>query len=97
MQFDFEWDPIKAESNERKHRVSFEDAMSVFADRLALSRLDRDHGEPEERWVTVGLSRIAALLVVIHTAIERSDEETYIRIISARWATTRERPQYEEP
>lgn len=96
MRLEFDWDPSKAESNLRKHRVSFEEAMSVFGDRLALSRLDRDHRETEERWVTVGLSRAQRLLIVIHTAIEQSEEMTYIRIISARRATSRERRQYED-
>ena len=49
MRFEFDWDPAKAESNRRKHDVAFEDAMGVFADPLALSRLDEDSGQGEER------------------------------------------------
>jgi hypothetical protein len=52
MQLEFDWDPIKAESNRRKHGVAFEAAMGVFSDPLALSLLDNESGEAEERWVT---------------------------------------------
>ena len=54
MQVEFDWNPVKAASNLAKHGVSFEEAMAVFADPLALSRLDENHGATEERWVTMG-------------------------------------------
>ncbi len=56
MRIEFDWDPAKAQSNRTKHGVGFEDAMSVFADPLALSRLDDPGPGPggEERWVTMG-------------------------------------------
>jgi uncharacterized DUF497 family protein len=54
MRFEFDWDPAKAESNLAKHGVSFEEAMAVFHDPLALSRPDEDHGANKERWVTLG-------------------------------------------
>ena len=54
MQVEFDWNPVKAASNLAKHGVSFEEAMAVFADPLALSRLDENHGAIEERWVAMG-------------------------------------------
>ncbi len=52
----YDWDPEKAATNLAKHKVSFEDAMTVFQDRLALSRLEAASGN-EERWITIGASR----------------------------------------
>ena len=94
---EFDWDPAKARSNQAKHAVSFEDAMGVFADPLALSRLDDDLGVGEERWVTLGMAPAAArLLLVVHTHVELSGDSIAVRIISARPATRREARQYEE-
>jgi uncharacterized protein len=87
----FEWDSGKAAKNLRKHRVSFEEASSVFYDPLALTGDDPDHSEGEERLITFGLSSTGRLLVVSHA--ERGEA---IRIISARLATRRERQIYEE-
>jgi uncharacterized DUF497 family protein len=67
MRFEFDWDPAKAESNRRKHGVAFEDAMGVFFGPLALSRLDEDSGQGEERWVTIGRNPASNLLLVVHT------------------------------
>jgi uncharacterized DUF497 family protein len=96
MRFEFDWDPAKAESNRRKHGVVFEDAMGVFADPLALSRLDEESGQGEERWVTIGRNPASNLLLVVHTYIELSADRAVIRIISARRPTRREVRQYEE-
>lgn len=93
--FEFDWDPAKAESNQRKHGVAFEDAMGVFGDPLALSRLDEDSGQNEERWVTIGRNPASNLLLVVHTFVELSAERVLIRIISARRPTSREVRQYE--
>lgn len=87
----FEWDPVKAQENLRKHGVTFEEASSVFYDPLAVTGADPDHSEREERMVTFGVSSSGRLLAVAHT--ERSDA---IRIISARVATKHERHIYEE-
>lgn len=87
----FEWDPVKARKNLRKHGVTFEEASSVFYDSLTVTGADPDHSEREERMVTFGVSSSGRLLVVAHT--ERSDA---IRIISARVATKHERYIYEE-
>jgi uncharacterized DUF497 family protein len=94
--FEFDWDPAKAASNLAKHRVSFEEAMTVFLDPLALSRLDAAHGSDEERWVTIGLSCAINLMVVVHTYVEFDEHRVYIRIISARRPTRNEKRQYEE-
>jgi uncharacterized protein len=96
MRFEFDWDPAKAESNRRKHGVAFEEAMGVFGDPLALSRLDEDSGGGEERWVTMGRNPASNLLLVVHTYIELSVERVAIRIISARRPTRREVRQYDE-
>ena len=72
MQFEFDWDPIKAESNRRKHGVAFEAAMGVFSDPLALSLLDNESGKGEERWVTMGRSPAGNSLLVVHTYVADS-------------------------
>jgi uncharacterized DUF497 family protein len=87
----YEWDPAKAESNVRKHGVSFTEATTVFADSLSMTYYDPDHSEEEDRFITIGLSRLGDLLVIGHT-----DREDRIRIITARRATRRERMFYEE-
>ena len=87
----FGWDPAKAESNERKHGVSFEEAKTVFWDEQGLLLEDSDHPSGEERLVLLGLSRSIRLLVVVHT-LRRGD---VIRIISARKATRHEAKQYQ--
>jgi len=96
MRFEFDWNPAKAQSNRAKHDVTFDQAMGVFADPLALSRLDDEHGSDEERWITLGRSSAGRLLLVVHTHTEPSDDRMAIRIVSARQATRREARQYEE-
>jgi uncharacterized DUF497 family protein len=87
----FEWDTAKAARNLRKHRVSFEEASSVFYDPLAVTGVDPDHSVGEGRRVTFSASSSRRLLVVSH--IERGDA---IRIISARRTTPHERQIHEE-
>ena len=96
MRYTFEWNPIKAKHNQRKHGVSFDCAAEVFADRLAISIADAEHSGEEDRWISLGRSRGGRLLVVVHTFLEVSTEECEIRIISARKATKREFKRYEE-
>lgn len=93
--YTFEWDPNKAVANRRKHGISFEQASTVFRDRLMLSIPDEEHSEQEERWVTLGHSEDGRLLVVIHTYQEVHEQEAVIRIISVREATKPERQHYE--
>lgn len=91
MNLMFEWDPRKARSNLRRHRVPLEEAVTVFGDPLSLTIEDPLHSEDEQRSVTIGMSMRQRILVVVHT--ERGDN---IRIISARIATPGERKDYEE-
>ncbi|HEU4982082.1 MAG TPA: BrnT family toxin [Acidobacteriaceae bacterium] len=87
----FEWDPRKERANRRKHRVSFEEASTIFGDTLSITISDEEHSSEEERWITVGRSNRGNLLVVVHT-----ESRAAIRIISGRRATRGERNQYEE-
>ena len=91
MALGFSWDPRKAAGNERKHGVSFEEAVTAFGDLLSLTVPDPDHSADENRFLHLGLSDQNRLLVVAH--VERGDDT---RIISARLATRRERIKYEE-
>ena len=87
----FEWDENKNQINQRKHGISFEEAATVFYDQEALVRDDPEHSEEEDRFVILGLSRKANLLVVCHCF---RASETVIRIISARRATKTESRYY---
>jgi uncharacterized protein len=88
----FEWDPAKAAANERKHRISFSEAETVFSDEHALLLDDPDHSSPdEERFILLGLSAGLRVLVVVHGY--RAPDDT-IRLISARKATPPERRHY---
>jgi hypothetical protein len=79
---EFDWDPDKAASNRSKHGATFDEAMLVFADTLAVSRLDDEHAEQEERWVTLGRTGPGRLMLVVHTHVELNDDTIAIRIIS---------------
>lgn len=83
----FEWDPAKAAENLRKHRVSFETAKTVFYDEFAVQFFDTNHSTDEDRFLMLGMSSDARLLLVCHCERDRGD---LIRIISARKATTYE-------
>jgi uncharacterized DUF497 family protein len=87
----FEWDPTKAAKNLRAHRVPFDEATSVFGDRLAVTFADPDHSIGEPRFLTFGQSSEGRLLVVSHT-----QRQGRVRVISARRATRHERKIYEE-
>ena len=87
----FEWDPRKAEANLRTHDVSFAEAVTVLEDDFALSREDPDAVE-EPRFVTLGLSNLANLLVMVYAY----REPDIIRVISAWKASKRQRRHYEK-
>ena len=87
----FEWDENKNTSNKMKHGISFEESMTVFYDEMALIIDDPDHSEQEDRFIILGQSSHAKLLVVCHCYRE---SDTTIRIISARKATKTESNQY---
>jgi len=86
----FEWDREKAKKNDKKHKMSFDEAMTVFYDPLSATFDDPDHSVDEQRLITVGYSSRRRLLVVSHTERGKS-----VRIISARLATTQERKRHE--
>ena len=88
---EFEYDQPKAVLNLKKHKVSFEEAASVFGDPMACTFTDPDHSIGEERWLMFDASRMARILAVIYT--HRNGK---YRIISARLATRHERKIYEE-
>lgn len=87
----FEWDPAKATANFKKHRVSFDEARSVFYDEFAIQFYDEEHSSEEERFLMLGMGSGARLLIVCHCEREHGD---VIRIISARKATKRESAFY---
>jgi uncharacterized protein len=88
---EFTWDQKKAVFNFSKHKVSFEEAKTVFDDSLYLDFFDPDHSHDEERYIIAGKSISNRLLLVSY--VERGNA---IRLISAREATRRERKDYEE-
>lgn len=87
----FEWDLPKASLNKKKHGISFDEARTVFFDENARVIHDSEHSDNEERFVILGLSAIARVLVVCHCYRKK---DCVIRIISARKATKTESIQY---
>ena len=90
-QLRFEWDKHKAQINQRKHRISFEEAQGVFYDEFAIAYYDPDHSVNEDRFILLGVSTKARVVVVCHCFREA---ETVIRIISARKADKEEQRVY---
>lgn len=86
----FTWDDAKAASNERKHGVTFAEAVTVFDDEAVLIE-GQDHAD-EPRLIALGCSSRSRLLLVVFAEVQHEE----IRIISARWATKREREAYED-
>ncbi len=91
MDLVFEWDERKNRANRKKHGVSFEEARSAFLDENARVMPDPEHSRGEERFVLLGLSASVHILVVCHCYRE---DESVIRIISARKADREEQRQY---
>ena len=87
----FEWDPLKAAANLKKHSISFEEAQSTFYDEFAVQFYDDEHSTSEDRFLLLGLSSKARLLLVSHC---EQGAGNIIRIISARKATNRESAFY---
>jgi len=87
----FEWDEQKAKANLRNHRVSFEEAVTVFDDPLSITIPDPDHSKSERRFLDIGRSENERIIVVSYTHRRKAT-----RIISARIATRAERRKYEE-
>ena len=78
MELEFEWDEQKAQANQRKHDISFEEACTVFDDPLSINFDDPDHSTEENRYIIIGLSNQGRFLFVSHT-----DRNNKIRLISA--------------
>ncbi len=87
----FEWDERKDRENRRKHKISFEQAQTVFLDENAIRYFDPDHSEDEDRFIMLGMSFTLRVLVVCHCYRR---EDSVIRIISARKADKREQADY---
>lgn len=87
----FEWDDRKAAENLKKHRVSFDEAKSVFFDERGKLIDDPDHSDDEDRFVLLGMSSVLRLLLVCHCY---RSEGNVIRIISARKAISKESKSY---
>jgi len=95
MEYNFEWDVIKARANIIKHDVSFEEASTVFKDSNALSLYDAEHSSNnEDIFITIGVASSGRVLVVVHNFCELSNEDSIIRIISSRKATKKEKNCY---
>ncbi len=90
MELTFEWDEEKARANLKDHKVSFEEAKTVFGDLFLWTFPDISHSHAEERYISLGRSSKGRTLVVVHT--ERRGK---IRLISCRRATSHERRAYE--
>ncbi len=87
----FDWDPVKAAANAKKHKVTFDVARTVFYDDFAVQFFDEEHSTDEDRFLLLGMSSDARLLLVCHCEREQGN---VIRIISARKATEREAQHY---
>jgi len=96
LTYHFDWDPVKAQTNVREHKVTFRLATTVFRDPLALTVYDEAHSESEERWATIGQAQNGQYLVVIHTFAHTSAIDAAIRVISARKAVKHEIRDYEQ-
>ena len=91
MKLHFEWDEENAKTNLKKHRVSFDEAITVFLDPFSITIPDPDHSVDEQRYIDIGSSDKGRVLVVVYT-----ERRSSIRIISCRKATLSERKLHEE-
>jgi uncharacterized DUF497 family protein len=91
----FGWDAKKNRANRLKHRVSFEEGATVFADERALDWPDVAHSTTEARFKRLGSSLLGNVLLVVYTVRRQGDGNEEIRIISARFASRKERRAYQ--
>lgn len=91
MKLNFEWDETKAKENLKNHKVSFDEAITVFSDPFSITISDPDHSENEQRYIDIGTSSRGRVLVVVYT-----ERKGNVRLISCRKATRGERGIYEE-
>ena len=88
---EFEWDEKKAQLNFEKHKVSFEESITIFNDPLVATMSDPDHSYDEQRYITLGQSVKGRILIISY-----AERQSRTRIISCRKATSREQKAYEE-
>ena len=93
MKIKFEWDKNKNATNKKKHKISFEEARTVFYDENAILFFDEEHSDEEERYILLGYSENLKMLVVCNCYIQNKE---VIRIYSARKATKNEQRYYDE-
>lgn len=91
VKIEFEWDEKKAQLNFEKHKVSFEESVTVFYDPLLATMPDPDNSEDEQRYITIGQAIKGRILIISYT-----ERQNRTRIISCRKATSREKKTYEE-
>ena len=91
VKIEFEWNEKKAQLNFEKHKVSFEESITVFYDPFLATMPDPDHSDDEQRYITIGQSVRGRILVISYT-----ERQNRTRIISCRKATSREKKAYEE-
>lgn len=96
MELIFEWDAKKAHNNLRKHKISFEEAKTIFNDPLLITYFDDFHSGREDRYISIGYSAHNRILLTVHTEQQEIEETIVIRIISSRKATSSEKKTYEE-
>lgn len=96
MNLIFDWHEKKEYLNVENHKVSFEEAKTVFNDPLLVTFTDEEHSSYEERLISIGISSNRQLLLVVHTEQESDSDTILIRIISCRKTTKHERRTYEE-
>ncbi len=96
MKLIFEWDANKARTNIAKHKVSFDEAKTIFLDPDLVTYPDKFHSDYEERYISIGYSTKNRILLAVHTEHEATEDTIIIRIISSRKATLQERKNYEE-
>jgi len=94
--FIFEWNEEKAKTNLQKHKISFEEAETVFDNQFLITFPDDFHSIEEERFISIGYSNINRILLVVHTEQSENADEIVVRIISCRKATALEREIYEQ-
>jgi uncharacterized DUF497 family protein len=94
--YEFEWDPVKAQANFKKHGLDFERAATVFLDPLALTIPDEEHSETEARWITLGKDATGQYVLVVHMFEPLTAGRGRMRLISARRPTKVEVHNYEE-
>ena len=96
MELIFKWDARKARINLEKHKVSFDEACTIFHDPFLITYPDEFHSETEDRFISIGMSERERTLLVVHTELDEKDSQIVIRLISSRKATLSERKIYDE-